>query len=211
MKFDLHIHSNYSYDSFSDPSKIVKVAKRKGLDAISITDHNSFKIKKNLIHNSGVIVIGGMEIKTDMGDIIGLFLNEEIKSKTFFNVVDEIKEQKGIVILPHPFRRRCDPNDLIEYVDLIEVINARSSNVENANAWKLCEQFNKKPITGSDAHTYFEIGRAVTEIEGYFDDLDVLKNVLLKSQRKCYGKTTPYYISHGYSYIASKIKKFRGE
>jgi predicted metal-dependent phosphoesterase TrpH len=36
MKVELHIHSKYSYDSFSEPSKIVKVAKRKGLDIISI-------------------------------------------------------------------------------------------------------------------------------------------------------------------------------
>jgi predicted metal-dependent phosphoesterase TrpH len=41
MKFDLHIHSKYSYASFSDPLKIVKVTKRKGLDVISITDHDN--------------------------------------------------------------------------------------------------------------------------------------------------------------------------
>ena len=40
MKLDLHIHSKYSYDSFSESSKIVKMAKRKGLDIISITDHD---------------------------------------------------------------------------------------------------------------------------------------------------------------------------
>jgi len=210
MRLDLHIHSKYSYDSFSDPLKIVKVAKRKGLDVISITDHNNMDVYEDFSHGhgSGVAVIPGMEIKTDGGDVTGLFLDEEVRSRSFFDVVDEIRDQDGIVVLPHPFRRKCDPNDLIGSVDLVEVINARSKNAENVDAWKLCERFGKTPITGSDAHAYFEIGRAVTEIEGYFDDMDELKRILLNSERNCYGKETPFYISHGYSFITSRIKRW---
>lgn len=208
MKFELHIHSKYSYDSFSDPSKIVKVAKKKGLNAISITDHNTMKAYKNFPLISDVAIIPGMEIKTEVGDIIGLFLNEEIQSRNFVDVVDEIKEQDAIVVLPHPFRRKCDPNDLIESVDLVEVINARSMNSENTDAWKLCERFNKMPITGSDAHACFEIGKAMTEIDGYSDDLDEIKKTLLNSERRCYGKETPFYISHGYSFISSRVKQW---
>lgn len=205
MKFDLHIHSNCSYDSFSNPSKIIKVAKNKGLDVISITDHDTLKAYKKFEQYPNIAVICGMEIKTDMGDLIGLFLNDEIKSKIFFDVVDEIRSQNGLIVLPHPFRRKCDPNSLIEYVDLIEVINARSSCIENTNAWKLSQQYDKKPITGSDAHSYFEIGITMTEIDGYFDDLDILKKILLNNGRKCYGSTN--YFSHCYSFLASKIKK----
>ena len=65
----------------------------------------------------------------------------------------------------------------------------------------------KRPITGSDAHTYFEIGRAVTAIDGYANDLEELKQILLNSERKCYGKETPFYISHGYRFIVSRIKR----
>lgn len=210
MRLDLHIHSKYSYDSFSDPLKIVKVAKRKGLDVISITDHNNMDVYEDFPRGrgSGVAVIPGMEIKTDVGDVTGLFLDEEVRSRSFFDVVDEIRDQDGIVVLPHPFRRKCDPNDLIGSVDLVEVINARSKNAENVDAWKLCERSGKRSITGSDAHAYFEIGRAVTEIDGYSDDPDELKNILLTAERNCYGKETPFYISHGYSFISSKIKRW---
>ena len=119
MKLDLHIHSKYSYDSFSEPSRIVKKAKRKGLDVISITDHDNMKVYEKLPHKLDIIVVRGMEKKTDMGDVTGLFF--------------------------------------------------------------------KRPITGSDAHTYFEIGRAVTAIEGYANDLEERKKILLNSRRKCYG------------------------
>jgi predicted metal-dependent phosphoesterase TrpH len=75
MKLDLHIHSKYSYDSFSEPSKIVKMAKRRGLDVISITDHDNMKVYEKLPHKLDIIVVRGMEKKTDMGDVTGLFLN----------------------------------------------------------------------------------------------------------------------------------------
>ena len=207
MKLDMHIHSKYSYDSFSEPSRIVKLAKRKGLDVISITDHDNMKVYEKLPHKLDIIVVRGMEIKTDMGDVTGLFLNEEIKSRSFFKVVDEIRGQDGLVVLPHPFRRKCEPTELVEYVDLVEIINARSRNSENVEARKLCENFGKKQITGSDAHTYFEIGRVVTEIEGHSNDLGELKKALIEKKRKCYGKETPFYISHGYSFIVSRIKR----
>lgn len=210
LKLDLHVHSKYSYDSFSEPSKIVKVAKRKHLDVISITDHDNMQIyEKSLPAQLDIILIRGMEIKTDMGDITGLFLDEEIRSRHFSDVVDEIRGQDGIVVLPHPYRRKCDPAKLVEYVDLVEVINARSRKLENINAQELCEKFDKKPITGSDAHTYFEIGRAVTEMEGYANDLEELKQMLLKKERNCYGKETPFYISHGYSFIVSRVKRLK--
>ena len=40
---DLHIHSKYSYDGILEPKDIVKIAIKKGLDGIAITDHNTVK------------------------------------------------------------------------------------------------------------------------------------------------------------------------
>jgi len=43
MKYDLHIHSKYSYDGILEPRDIVKIAIKRGLDGIAITDHNTVK------------------------------------------------------------------------------------------------------------------------------------------------------------------------
>ena len=67
MKLNLHIHSKYSYDSFSEPSKIVKMAKRRGLDVISITDHDNMKVYEKLPHKLDIIVVRGMEKKDGYG------------------------------------------------------------------------------------------------------------------------------------------------
>lgn len=43
MNYDLHIHSKYSSDGVLDPEKIVKIATKRGLSGIAITDHNTIK------------------------------------------------------------------------------------------------------------------------------------------------------------------------
>jgi predicted metal-dependent phosphoesterase TrpH len=208
MKIDLHIHSKFSYDSLSDPLKILKIAKKKGLNAISITDHDTMAAYDKSLHLDGILLVPGMEITTDFGDIIGIFLSNEIKSRYFFDVIEEIRNQGGLAVLPHPFRRGKNPEDLCQLVDLIEVINARSNDFENKMAQECCERYGKKKLTGSDAHTYFEIGSTITNLEGAIQDLDHLKEAVILANRKCYGKITPFYLSHGCSFVTSRIKKW---
>ena len=47
-------------------------------------------------------MIVGSEISTERGEIIGLFLKEEIKSKDVQDVISEIKEQNGIIVIHIP-------------------------------------------------------------------------------------------------------------
>jgi len=107
---DFHIHSKYSFDSIMSPKKIIKTAVKKNIDLIAITDHNTIKggveVKKASGDNIKVIV--GAEIKTDIGDIIGFNLNNEIKSINWEEVLDQIKAQGGLSMLPHPYRSHRD-------------------------------------------------------------------------------------------------------
>lgn len=164
MQFDFHIHSTFSNDSILSPEKIVREAKKKELDGIAVTDHNTIKgsLYTKAISND-LLVIRGAEIKTDICDLIGLFLTEEIKSRKFKEVLDEIKAQDGVTVLPHPFRVAFNiPLSLLHEIDLIEVVNARNSRVSNNKAYILAKDLGKKIIAGSDAHTSFEIGRVRT-------------------------------------------------
>ena len=43
MIYDLHVHSKYSRDSILSPEKIISVAKRKKLDGVAVTDHNTIR------------------------------------------------------------------------------------------------------------------------------------------------------------------------
>jgi hypothetical protein len=188
--FDFHIHSKYSYDSLLSPETIIKRTLFKGLNAIAITDHNTIKgstIAKSIKQDS-LLIVNGAEIATNYGDLTGLFLNEELHSRIFEEVVDEIRDQDGLVVLPHPCRRkRFPPQHLLTKIDIFEGINARSSDSNNTNAQKLSDRLQKPMIAGSDAHTIIEIGNAWTGVQNDQNlDEDMLRGKILKCETRLY-------------------------
>ena len=206
MKYDLHIHSKYSYDSLLSPKKILNVAKKRGLDGIAITDHNTIlgglaTKKENRDPDFEVII--GTEIRTEYGDIIGLYLNKEINTGCFFEVIDEIKLQGGYSVLAHPYRKNLLPEKIAEFVDFIEIFNARSSILENEKSQELVKKTSKRITAGSDAHSAFEIGRGICIVESGHLSME-------SSSVTWEGKETNYFISHGISYTNEIIKKMDG-
>lgn len=173
LKGDLHIHSKYSFDSIMDPRKILKYCKKLDFDIVSITDHNSIKGSldaKKYEKEFGIRVIIGEEVKTDSGDIIGLNLNDELKSRNWIEVIEEIKEQDGISIFPHPFRGHKNIEGIASKVDIIEVFNSRSTPNENQMSMELADKNNKPIFVGSDAHIYSEIGNTFMEFEDFYSE-----------------------------------------
>jgi len=205
MKYDLHIHSKYSSDGILDPGKIVKVAVKKGLDGIAVTDHNTIKgglsTKKFETENFKVIV--GSEIYTTRGEIIGLFLSEEIKSKEFSEVCDEIRDQDGLIIVPHPFDELRNSSfkirkEDIKRFDAIETFNSRCIYQKyNKKAGSYAEKNDLSAVGGSDAHFSYEIGRAGISI-----DSDDIRNAVLKNDLNVFGKNTIFLI-----HVLTKVLK----
>jgi len=205
MMYDLHIHSKYSYDSILEPRTIITVAKKRNLNGIAITDHNTIKgalvaQKENQDQDFDIIV--GAEIKTNIGDIVGLHLQEEIKSRNFIETVDEIKRQGGVSVLAHPFRKQTNyTSDEIRRVDLIEAFNARSPRSANIKAKTLATQYKKDVVAGSDAHLSFEIGKGRTTVTS--DTGKLINGRLLSIE----GMESRYYVTHGTSILIQQLKK----
>lgn len=207
MKFDLHIHSRYSYDSLLNLEKVIQIAKKKGLDGVAITDHNTIKggieaLKINKDPDFQVIV--GAEIKTIIGDIVGLWLNEEIKSREWGEVIDEIHSQGGVVILSHPYRGHELIKEVAKRVDVIEVFNARTPKELNKKSYELAMKLRKGLSAGSDAHISFEIGGGAVVINSD------IKKELLSGNVEIIGKESPYLLLHGFSFAIEKLKKIKG-
>lgn len=179
MKYDLHIHTRNSVCSILRPNVILKIARKAGLDGIAVADHNTIKggIEVSRANNDRDFeVIPGVEISTDKGHVLGLYVNEEIKSRGFFDVCGEIRKQGGIVILAHPFRlfphlrSKIKGVDISKYLDAVECYNARTSYFGNRSAVRLAERFDLAKTGGSDAHFSFELGRSVTIFDGNLRD-----------------------------------------
>lgn len=176
-----------------EPSKILKYCKKLGFDVVSITDHDSLKGSleaKKYENEFNIKVIVGEEIKTDFGDIIGLNLNEEIKSRQFIEVIDEIRSQGGISVFPHPFRGHKHIEYIASKADIIEVFNARSNFMENRKSFELVCELKKPYLAGSDAHLYAEIGNSIM----YFDDLFGYNKIYNTRESRKFQKTQSHVI-----------------
>jgi predicted metal-dependent phosphoesterase TrpH len=210
MIFELHIHSKFSFDSLLSPEGIVKTAKKRGLNGIAVTDHNTIKggLEAQRINNDGeFMVIVGAEINTDAGDVIGLFLNEEIKSRMFREVIDEIRSQDGVVVLPHPFRGHKLSDELISSVDAIESFNSRTGTVENQRAKELVRKYKKTSVAGSDAHFLSEIGLASTQVD--CSSLDDLKSAILAGKASAFTSLQSRIYLQNCSQLVKSLKKRR--
>ena len=173
MKYDFHIHSKYSADGFVSPQDIVKTALKAGLTGIAVTDHNTIKGALEAKKYAGKELEGivGSEILTDKGEVIGLFLTEDINSFNILDVLNDIKSQNGAVILPHPFdsvrNTSVHPDaELSKFLDSVEVFNSRCVRMSfNDRARDYAEKNHLHMIAGSDAHFRNEIGNAGVETE----------------------------------------------
>jgi predicted metal-dependent phosphoesterase TrpH len=194
LKYDLHLHSRYSPDGTQDVQNIVRIARKRGLDGIAITDHDTIRggLEAVRLKAEGIDVICGCEVNTDRGDVIGLFLTEEIKARDHVAVIEEIHAQGGIVIVPHPFDSLRGsafwPSDGdAPLIDAIEVINARCVfRRSNAAADRYADRYALARTGSSDAHFGAEIGNACTLI----DEKDGIREAILGKRTMAFGKTS---------------------
>jgi predicted metal-dependent phosphoesterase TrpH len=169
MKFDLHIHSNRSYDSLSRLESILTKAREAGLDGIAITDHDVFTRfdVPGLEERYGIWLIPGVEVATSIGDILALFVSRPVTARDAAEAIDEIHAQGGIAILAHPYKRNANyTREILEKLDGIEQINSRWIDLHaHAGHPGIAELLSvvKGRTAGSDAHFIAEIGNAYLE------------------------------------------------
>jgi predicted metal-dependent phosphoesterase TrpH/glycosyltransferase involved in cell wall biosynthesis len=167
---DLHMHTNHSHDCSIEPTALVAHAEEEGLGAIAVTDHNIFSgalEAVELARGRDLIVIPGEEVKTDRdGEVIGLFLRSEIpRGMSFADTLAAIREQEGVVYVPHPFDRMHSipaPATLhrhLSEIDVLEVYNARLLfDAYNDEALRFARKHGLLQGAGSDAHVLQGVG-----------------------------------------------------
>jgi predicted metal-dependent phosphoesterase TrpH len=167
---DLHLHTSWSHDCQIPVEELLDHAEAQGLGAIAITDHNVFGGALEAVEAArgrNLVVIPGEEVKTDgQGEVIGLFLHEEIpRGMSFAATIAAIRDQGGVVYVPHPFDRLHsipDPALLLrhlEKLDAVEVYNARLLfEAYNDEALRFARKYGLTMGAGSDAHVLQGVG-----------------------------------------------------
>jgi predicted metal-dependent phosphoesterase TrpH/glycosyltransferase involved in cell wall biosynthesis len=178
---DLHTHTSWSSDCLVEPSELLAQAARQGLGAIAVTDHNVFGgalETVELARDTRLTVIPGEEIKTaGQGEVIGLFLEEEIpRGLSFGETIAAIREQGGLVYLPHPFDRMHAIPDAatlhrhLADIDVFEVYNARLLFEQyNDEALRFARKYNLTMGAGSDAHVPQGLGTGGLRMRAFRD------------------------------------------
>ena len=78
IKADFHVHSIASKDSLSKGEDLVARAKKLGLGKLILTDHNTISGALELQKAYPDFVIVGEEILTTSGEILAIFVKEEL-------------------------------------------------------------------------------------------------------------------------------------
>ncbi|MBN1542792.1 PHP domain-containing protein [candidate division KSB1 bacterium] len=180
MKADLHLHSCFSPDAISRPDSILSAAADHGIGWVAITDHNTaagWRAFTGIAHRYPVGVIFGQEVQVYKdgriaGELLCLFLSRPVKGRSVSKVLAEVRAQKGLVSIAHPFSERRHEFRAYDQIDswqdlAFEVRNGRSyNNQENRMAEEMANRLDTPITAGSDAHTPFEIGTVYVEFSG---------------------------------------------
>ena len=199
MILDPHIHSTYSSDSTASPRDIIKRAKKIGLDAIAVADHNTIKGSLVTIEEAkdfeDFVVVPAVEVSSSKGHIVALGIKEDVeKGLSPEDTVEKIRSLGGIAIAAHPFVSYrdglCDNVKELD-IDAIETLNSRYIfGYSNWKAKNLAERRNLPEIGSSDAHFIGAIGSCVTEFEADFSYESIIE-AILSGKTSVYGDRTP--------------------
>jgi predicted metal-dependent phosphoesterase TrpH len=198
VKADLHVHSDYSPDSLITAKDLIYYSKKRGLNAVAVTDHNRVEGALKIAKETDFLVIPGTEVSSRHGHIVGLNLHEVIpKGLTAEETVERIHAAGGIAIACHPFALL--KGSVGKYVtakfDAIEVINASAfpfkRNIRKAQ--ETAERLKLPCVAGTDAHYGPQIGFAYTSIDSE-PKVDNIIQAILKGKCSAFGEAIPLYL-----------------
>lgn len=196
LKLDLHIHSEYSHDGRMAPEEIAETAAALGLDAVAICDHDhTFQGPASI---NGVLVVPGIEVSTDCGHLLGLFVERDVApERDFQRAAEAIHAAGGLTVLAHPFERSRDKErllPLLPYLDGCEVWNGRATRKipeANAMARAFAEEHDLLMTAGGDAHLPEEIGNGVLTVEAEERSLGALRRAIEANRGEISGREGP--------------------
>jgi len=213
IKLEFHCHTHASKDSLTRPVDLIAVARRRGIDRVVITDHNSIAGAREAQAIDPELIIVGEEIMTTQGEILAAFVQEEIPAGLSpLETIVQLKAQGAFISVSHPFDELREggwmENDLLEIlplVDAIEVYNSRCMFPRfNLRARAFAERHDLAGTVGSDAHAAFEVGRSLLLLD-QFSGADGLRKVIRTAKMQV--KWSPWWFHLTSRYASMKKKK----
>jgi predicted metal-dependent phosphoesterase TrpH len=211
---EFHCHTIFSEDSLTKPRDLVEACRRKGIDRVVVTDHNSIAGARAAQALDPKLVIVGEEILTTRGEILAAFVQEEVPAQlTPQETIRRLKDQDAFISVSHPFdemrKGGWQENDLLEilpYVDAIETYNSRCMWPRfNRRAREFAERHNLAGTVGSDAHAAFELGRSVLLLEP-FEGAQGMREVIRWGSSRLKWSPPWFHLVSRYASLVKRLK-----
>ena len=187
---DLHTHTSYgSVCGYMTPNELIQQARLVGLDGVCITEHNQLwdpRAIKKLREEHDFLVIGGVEVDTDCGDILVFGLHQSVSNVYAAEELRGMVDEEGVVMIAaHPLKDLAMAGDtpghgltiadvarhpVFSFVDAIELYNGATRIEEIEFLIKVSKRLNMKATGGSDAHAIFGLGSCFTVFENTVQD-----------------------------------------
>ena len=210
QRADTHVHTIYSGighlgflkfpESVTRPNEMVDHARKNKLDVLCITDHDctggAFIAEKYAKQFDDIEVVVGEEVSTRDGEVIGLWLNEEIpEGMSVEETIDIIHSQGGLAIAPHPFSFHVPAlGERVFDLKLEGIETLNGGHIDKYSNTKARLEFLKHPgkwaqLGSSDGHSTSTVGYSWTEFDGY--GADGLRKAILDKTTVPAGKPVP--------------------
>ena len=215
LRIEFHCHTIFSKDSLTRPRDLVDTCRRKGIDRLVVTDHNTVAGARAARALDPELVILGEEIMTTRGEILAAFVSEEVpRGLSPQETIRRLKDQGAFISVSHPFDRwrsgGWQKNDLLEIlpqVDAIEIYNSRCMNPRfNRQAREFAGKYNVAGTVGSDAHAAFELGRSLMVLE-QFEGPDELRKVIRAGILQVRWSPPWFHITSRFASIYQKVTR----
>jgi predicted metal-dependent phosphoesterase TrpH len=209
---DLHCHTRHSKDCLMRPSRLLDLCRRRGIDRLAVTDHNTIRGALEAAALDPERVIVGEEIMTTCGELLAYYVQEEVPPGLApEEAIRRLRLQGAVVSVSHPFDglragawAEGDLERILSLVDAVEVFNARvARDRANHRASAIAQRACLPGTAGSDAHSGPEVGRAGLRLPP-FADADGLRFALQEGE--VVGRRSSYLV-HLLSRYAALVKR----
>ena len=210
---EFHCHTYASKDSLTRPVDLISTARRKGIDRVIVTDHNSIAGAREAQSIDPELIIVGEEIMTTKGEILAAFVMEEIPANlTPQRTIQLLREQGAFISVSHPFDElrkggwmETDLLEILPLVDAIEVYNSRCMLPRfNRRAGLFALMNNVAGTVGSDAHAAFEVGRSLMLLD-QFTGPDEMRKIIRKGIPKVKWSPPWFHLTSRYASMMKKL------
>jgi predicted metal-dependent phosphoesterase TrpH len=211
LKIDLHVHTVYSADSLITLEALFFLAKRRGLNAVAVTDHNRVDGALKMVGETDFLIIPGTEVDSSSGHIVALNVHEVIpRDLSAEETVERIHEVGGIAVACHPFAmfKGSLGKHASGSFDAVETINASASPFKRSvrKAEELAARFKLPRVAGTDAHYAPAIGYAYTVVDAE-SNIDAIVKAIAAGRCQPFGAPVPLQLKleKYYHYFKRKI------